>query len=349
MFLTNRLFILIITLFVHAGINAQQHAGDINEHISKSRIYNRRRTYPDHKTVINPRLPFNNSITPQGMAIHNGKIYQFRNGGYCQVVDISSMRQTEAFYIPMSQVPDGANAMHLGAVAFSQEYADEPGYTKEEGGLPYLYAMLGDDQRIDGERYGTVAVYDINHNYDMLSDSIYDGTESIRTCRLVRSFRLKLGGNTAPNFIAAFDFANGKGWLFGYDEPKNSGATAQQTANFLVREFFYSQHGEGDITSSVKYNGTSFMVKAKCGNLQDCTFNDGHVILSLGGSSSKKNPMNAHIAVYDPQSRKIISKTGMRTQNESEGIDLHADTIYQTFYIKRSLVSILKKTKSEVN
>ena len=39
----------------------------------------------------------------------------------------------------------------------------------------------------------------------------------------------------------------------------------------------------------------------------------------------------------------------MRTQNESEGIDLHADTIYQTFYIKRSLVSILKKTKSEVN
>ena len=73
------------------------------------------------------------------------------------------MRQVESFYIPMSEAPAYANAMHLGSVAFSDEYSDEQGYTKEEGGLPYLYVMLGDDRLSGKERYGTVAVIDINH------------------------------------------------------------------------------------------------------------------------------------------------------------------------------------------
>lgn len=338
----NRLFFCFLVICPFLTTRAQEQAGDITEHISKHAIYNRRLTYPDHTTIVNPRLPFNNSITPQGMAIYHNKLYQFRNGGYCQVVDIKSMRQAEAFYIPMSEVPSGANAMHLGAVAFSNEYPAEKGYTKEEGGLPYLYALLGDDRRINGERYGTVAVFDINHNYNILTDSIISDGESIRPCRLIRFFRLKLGGNTAPNFIAAFDFDNSRGWVFGYDEPKNSGATKQQTMDFLVREFNFAQNGTGDITRSVLYNGDSFIVDAKCGNLQDCTFTDGLVFLSTGGSPSKKNPMNAHIAVFNPEKRAIIRKTDMLTQYESEGIDVVGDTIFQTFHIKRSLVRIMK-------
>ena len=337
-----RAFLLIIALCLQVTMSAQQHVGDITEHIGKFRMYNRRRKYPDHKTVINPRLPFNNSITPQGMAVYNGKIYQFRNGGYCQVMDIKSMRQTESFYIPMSEAPTGSNAMHMGAVAFSQEYSDEPGYTEDEGGLPYLYVMMGDDVRINGERYGTVAVFDINHNYNMLNDSIYGYSQKIRTCRLVRYFRLKQGGDITTNFIAAFDFSKGKGWIFGYNEKKKNKAMPKQLADFLVREFHFQQQGSGDITSSVSYNGSGFMVQTRCGNLQDCTFKEGKVYLSLGGSASKKCPMNAHIAVYDPESRSIVSKTDMLTQHESEGIDILDNTIYQTFYIKRSEIRILK-------
>ena len=319
-----------------------QQVGAITENISKTRIYSRRRTYPDGKTKINPRLRFNNSITPQGMAIHRHRLYQFRNGGYCQVMDLRTMSQVDAFYIPMSEAPAYANAMHLGSVCFSNEYSQEPGYRKEEGGLPFLYVMLGDNTIVDGERYGTVAVVDINHNYNMLWNHVGNDSKKIRTCKLIRYFRLKLGGMRLPNFIAAFDFSNGKGWLFGYDEEISSGATAKQTVDFMAREFRFKTNGNGDITENVVYEGEPFMVEAKCGNLQDCVFHDGKVYLSLGGSASKKNPMDAHVAIYDPASRRIVKKFDMLTQHESEGIDIDGDTIYQTFHIKRSLVRIMK-------
>ncbi len=344
-----RLIILFLLIFVQSSLNAQTKAeplpaqvGVIDEHISKTKIYSRRRRYPDGKTVINRKLRFNNSITPQGMAIYGGRLYQFRNGGYCQVVDIATMRQVESFYIPMSEAPAYANAMHLGAVAFSSEYSDEPGFTKEEGGLPYLYVMLGDTRLSDNEKYGTVAVVDINHNYNMQTNRMTGKGEQLRTCRLIRYFRLKMGGLIFPNFIAAFDFDNGKGWVFGYDEEKSSGATAKQTVDFIVREFRFPQSGEGDVTDSIRYDSGRFTVAARCGNLQDCVFHDGLIYLSCGGSESKQNPMDAHIAIYDPTLRAITIRHNSGTKHESEGIDIHDGHIYQTFQIDRSDIRICR-------
>ena len=341
--------ILFLLIFMQSSLNAQQtpdplpaQVGVIDEHISKTKIYSRRRRYPDGTTAINRKLRFNNSITPQGMAIYGGKLYQFRNGGYCQVVDIATMRQVESFYIPMSEAPAYANAMHLGAVAFSNEYSDEPGYTKEEGGLPYLYVMLGDDRVFDKEKYGTVAVIDINHNYDMLTGIMTGKRGELRTSRLVRYFRLKMGGLILPNFIAAFDFDNGKGWVFGYDEEKSSGATAKQTVDFIVREFRFPQSGNGDVTDSLHYDSDRFTIHARCGNLQDCIFHDGMIYLSCGGSGSKKNPMDAHIAIYDPKLRSITSRHNSGTKHESEGIDIHDRHIYQTFNLGRSDIRICR-------
>ena len=342
-----RFTILFLLIFMQSNLNAQPtpeplpaQVGVINEHISKRKIYSRRRRYPDGKTVINRKLRFNNSITPQGMAIHDGRLYQFRNGGYCQVVDLATMRQVKSIYIPMSEAPAYANAMHLGAVAFSNEYSGEPGYTKKEGGLPYLYVMLGDTHLSENEKYGTVAVIDINHNYDMLNGIITGKRGKLRTCRLVRYFRLKMGGMILPNFIAAFDFDNGKGWVFGYDEEKSSGATAKQTVDFIVREFRFPQSGNGDVTDSIHYDGERFSIHARCGNLQDCIFHDGLIYLSCGGSGSKKNPMDAHIAVYDPTRKAITGKHNSGTKHESEGIDIHDGHIYQTFNLGRSDIRI---------
>ena len=344
-----RFKILFLLIFVQSSLYAQtkegplpDQVGVIDEHISKTKIYSRRRRYPDGTTVINRKLRFNNSITPQGMAIYGGRLYQFRNGGYCQVVDIATMRQVESFYIPMSEAPAYANAMHLGSVAFSDEYSDEPGYTKEEGGLPYLYVMLGDDRLSGKERYGTVAVIDINHNYNTLTNTLTGKGEQLRTCRLIRYFRLKMGGLILPNFIAAFDFGIGKGWVFGYDEEKSSGATAKQTVDFIVREFRFPQSGSGDVTDSIRYDSDRFTIHARCGNLQDCIFHDGLIYLSCGGSASKKNPMDAHIAIYDPKLRSITSRHNSGTKHESEGIDIHDGLIYQTFQIDRSDIRICR-------
>ena len=345
----SRIIILILLILSQLKLNAQAtseplpaQVGVIDEHISKMRIYSRRRRYPDGTTVINRKLRFNNSITPQGMAIYGGKLYQFRNGGYCQVVDIATMRQVESFHIPMSEAPAYANAMHLGAVAFSNEYSGEPGYTKKEGGLPYLYVMLGDKRLSENEKYGTVAVIDISHNYNMLTNTMKGKGEQLRTCRLVRYFRLKMGGMILPNFIAAFDFDNGKGWVFGYDEEKSSGATAKQTVDFIVREFRFPQSGNGDVTDSIRYDSERFTVTARCGNLQDCVFHEGMIYLSCGGSESKQNPMDAHIAIYDPKLRAITSKHNSGTKHESEGIDIHDGYIYQTFNLGRSDIRICK-------
>ena len=117
------MFLLLLFFSFSISLKAQQwkapvptRVGDITEQVTKGKVYKRKITYPGSRIRINPKLRFNNSITPQGMAIYDGKMYQFRNGGYCQVVDMSSMSQVESFYIPMASAPAYAKAMHMGAV-----------------------------------------------------------------------------------------------------------------------------------------------------------------------------------------------------------------------------------------